>query len=98
MPGTVRNRRFIGAEALPVTSRGKWRRSQDAAGFSVTGLTVAGGVNHGSSGVTETVGTATPEGAVTAPIGSTFRRTDGGAGTSFYVKESGAGNTGWVGK
>jgi hypothetical protein len=43
-------------------------------------------------------GTGTPEGAVTAPVGSLFRRTDGGAGTTLYVKESGAGNTGWVGK
>ncbi len=31
-------------------------------------------------------------------IGSTYRRKDGGAGTSFYVKESGTGNTGWVAK
>jgi hypothetical protein len=44
------------------------------------------------------VGVGTPEGALTAPIGSTYQRTDGGAGTSFYVKESGAGNTGWVAK
>jgi len=43
-------------------------------------------------------GTGTPEGVVTAGVGSTFHRTDGGAGTSFYVKESGSGNTGWVGK
>lgn len=43
-------------------------------------------------------GSGTPEGAVTAAIGSTFRRSDGGASTSFYIKESGAGNTGWVAK
>jgi hypothetical protein len=44
-------------------------------------------------------GTGTPEGAVTAAVGSTYQRSDGGAGTSFYVKESGGtGNTGWVGK
>ena len=43
-------------------------------------------------------GTGSPEGVVTAPVGSRYRRTDGGAGTSFYVKESGTGNTGWVGK
>lgn len=43
-------------------------------------------------------GAGTPEGAVTAPVGSTYQRTDGGAGTSFYVKESGSGNTGWVAK
>lgn len=43
-------------------------------------------------------GTADPEGSVTAPIGSIYIRTTGGAGTTLYVKESGAGNTGWVGK
>ena len=43
-------------------------------------------------------GTGTPEGAYTAPVGSMYLRTDGGAGTSHYVKESGAGNTGWVAK
>jgi hypothetical protein len=45
-----------------------------------------------------TSGTGTPEGAVTAPVGSLFTRTDGGAGTTLYVKQSGTGNTGWVGK
>jgi hypothetical protein len=48
--------------------------------------------------VCDWVGTGTPEGAITAGIGSTFRRTNGGAATSFYVKESGTGNTGWVAK
>ena len=43
-------------------------------------------------------GTGTPEAVVTAPIGSMFTRTDGGAGTTLYVKETGVGNTGWVGK
>lgn len=45
-----------------------------------------------------TSGTGTPEGVVTAPIGSMFTRRDGGASTTLYVKESGAGNTGWVAK
>ena len=53
----------------------------------------------GTSGaIIDAYGTGTPEGAVTAGIGSTFRRTDGGASTSFYVKESGTGDTGWVAK
>lgn len=43
-------------------------------------------------------GTGTPESVVTAPVGTLFTRTDGGAGTTLYVKESGTGNTGWVGK
>ena len=55
-------------------------------------------VRPGAGAVIWTSGTGTPEAAVTAPIGSLFTRTDGGAATTLYVKESGAGNTGWVAK
>lgn len=41
-------------------------------------------------------GTGTPEGAVTGNVGDVFHRTDGGAGTTLYVKTSGTGNTGWA--
>lgn len=58
-----------------------------------------GKVRFGASGKPiDTAGSGSPEGVVTAPVGSTYRRTDGGAGTSFYVKESGTGSTGWVAK
>ena len=40
-------------------------------------------------------GSGSPEGVVTANVGSTYRRTDGAASTTLYVKESGTGNTGW---
>ena len=43
-------------------------------------------------------GNGTPEGVVTAPRGALFTRSDGGAGTTLYIKESGTGNTGWVAK
>jgi len=43
-------------------------------------------------------GTNTPEGAIAANVGSLFLRTNGGASTTLYVKESGTGNTGWVAK
>lgn len=43
-------------------------------------------------------GNGSPEGAVAAPVGSTYRRRNGGAGTTFYVKESGTGSTGWAAK
>jgi hypothetical protein len=43
-------------------------------------------------------GLGTPEAVITAPVGSIYLRRDGGVGTSFYVKESGVGNTGWVPK
>lgn len=41
-------------------------------------------------------GTGTPEGAVTAIVGSLFVRTDGTSSTTLYAKTSGTGNTGWV--
>lgn len=59
------------------------------------------GANHEwchANGVCEFSGSGTPEGAITAVKGSSFKRTDGGSGTGFYVKESGTGNTGWVAK
>jgi hypothetical protein len=42
------------------------------------------------------VGNGSPEGVVTAIVGRTYHRLDGVAGGTFYVKESGTGNTGWV--
>lgn len=43
-------------------------------------------------------GNGTPEGKVTAKVGMLYRRLDGGASTTFYVKQSGTGNTGWAAK
>jgi hypothetical protein len=43
-------------------------------------------------------GANSPEGVITAQQGSLFIRTNGGANTTLYVKESGTGNTGWVAK
>lgn len=63
-------------------------------GESITPSSVA----LGDGGPSWTHGTGTPEGAVTAPVGSLYSRTDGGAGTTLYVKESGTGNTGWAAK
>lgn len=40
----------------------------------------------------------TPLNMIPAPVGSIATRIDGGAATTFYVKESGSGNTGWVAK
>ena len=52
----------------------------------------------GAGTVIWTSGSGTPESAVTAPIGSLYTDTGGSTGTTLYVKESGAGNTGWVAK
>lgn len=51
------------------------------------------------SGGTLRSGSATPNSAVTGNIGDLYLCTTGGAATTLWVKESGAGtNTGWVGK
>jgi hypothetical protein len=56
-------------------------------------------IRPGAGTATWTSGTGTPEGAVSATVGSLFTRTDGGASTVLYVKEGGgSGNTGWIPK
>lgn len=49
-----------------------------------------------SATVFDSFGANTPEGVVTAGIGSTFRRTNGAVGSTLYYKSSGTGNTGWT--
>jgi len=43
-------------------------------------------------------GAGSPEGKISAPVGSLYTRVDGGRTTAFYVKESGTGATGWIAK
>ena len=43
-------------------------------------------------------GSGSPEGSVTGSPGAMYLRNNGGAGTTLYIKETGTGNTGWVGK
>lgn len=69
-----------------------------AALFSPTAATFAGAVSVSGTAATWTSGTGSPESVKTAPVGSLYTRTDGGASTTLYVKESGAGNTGWIAK
>jgi hypothetical protein len=53
---------------------------------------------HTTPTVFWTSGSGSPEGVVTAPIGSIYTRTDGGAGTTLYVKEANTSANGWVAK
>lgn len=86
-----------GLDIQPGTSTSNVRVLTSGAGLLVVNGT--GGIaNGGSSGPQWRAGSGSPEGSVTAPIGSIYSRTDGGASTSLYVKESGTGNTGWVAK
>ena len=59
-------------------------------------ITPAGALLPGGTTSGMYAGSGSPNGAVTANVGSVFLRVDGGAGTSLYVKESGTGNTGWT--
>lgn len=47
---------------------------------------------YGTGSVSNTAGAGTPEGTVTAPVGSFYLDTTNG---TLYIKKSGAGNTGW---
>ena len=76
---------------------GNWSIYSDSARESV----FKGPVRIGTAGGTAplvTSGAGSPEGVLTAQIGSIYMRTDGGALTTLYVKETGTGNTGWVAK
>jgi Pectate lyase superfamily protein len=50
-----------------------------------------------ASGIMFGAGSSSPEGVISAPAGSLWLRTDGGLGTTVYVKSTGTGNTGWSG-
>ena len=90
------------ANPQTLTSTGKFKLPvyfDEAVILTITGL---GSVPDHDTGIIRPSGiisgTGTPEGSVTAPIGTLYTRLDGGASTTLYVKESGTGNTGWVGK
>lgn len=69
-------------------------------GFYSYAPLLAGPLKYGLNGTTNTVwllsGNGTPEGSVTAAPGSLYANFGGGSTTTLYVKESGAGNTGWA--
>ena len=55
-------------------------------------------LHPGPGGSLWSSGAGSPEGIVSAPVGSLWTRTDGAANATLYVKESGTGATGWVAK
>ncbi len=48
------------------------------------------------TGVQSLVGRGTPQGVRAAPPGSDYRNLNGGVGATFWLKQSGLGNSGWV--
>lgn len=92
-----RSNRFVDAQGILLPETFELLQSlvnavngvEDGAGFR----------QFGFGGVTFTVGTGSPNGAVLGSPPDLYLNLSGGAGTTFYVKESGAAtNTGWVGK
>jgi len=68
-------------------------------GYFGDGIVFGYGVRARNNISSLTWGLGTPEGKITANVGSMYLRQDGGAGTTLYVKQSGKNtNTGWVGK
>lgn len=66
--------------------------------FESTSDATVGSVRLGNTGARVQAGSGSPAGVVSAPVGSLYLRTDGGTGTTMYVKESGTGTSGWVAK
>jgi hypothetical protein len=96
--GTVTSTTYLQAVSSTVTQfNGQWRFNT-APQYTATGtspvLWFGTNVNHPKM----FHGTGSPEGVVAAGPGSSYFNDSGGAGTTLYVKESGTGNTGWVGK
>lgn len=83
-------------------NKGKFRNPvyiQQSVIMTITGL---GNVPDHDTGIITVYplmsGEGSPEGVVEASVGTIYTRTNGGANTTLYVKESGTDNTGWVGK
>lgn len=110
-PGTFRWRctAFTSGTAVATLSANtytvqSWKNSEQATVFTIRSDGVSlGAISPTSVAASGTItgsnlirGAGSPEGAVTASVGTLYERTDGGSGTSAYIKESGAGNTGWT--
>jgi len=50
------------------------------------------------SGTAHRAGNGDPNGVVAGKVGDLYSRLDGGAGSTLYVKEAGAGTAGWAAK
>ncbi|WP_224753214.1 tail fiber protein [Paenibacillus terricola] len=87
---TLNNKFVLYDYALPGTSIAVEAGSSLANGFTYRGNKVY----HAGNALIY-LGSGSPIGVVSAPIGSIYQRTDGGTSTTLYIKESGTGNTGW---
>jgi hypothetical protein len=91
LAGPINSRRVV----FKVTSEGETE--------SLNGVRVGGPATTPATiatvGARISSGNGDPNGVITGSVGDLWLRLDGGAGTTLYVKESGAATTaGWVGK
>jgi hypothetical protein len=73
---------------------GAWRASRFPAATALSGPTRLTTPTE-PTGCTSSIGRGNPEGIVTANPGSDWRNLDGGAGSTWYIKRTGSGPTGW---
>ena len=86
--------RWIQVGGGPISSDGVWRASGDLDLGGVDLDDVGKIVMDNGTQIIE--GQATPEGQITAPVGSIYSDTGGSTGTTLYVKEDGNEDTGWA--
>lgn len=77
------------------TLRDDFKITRSSGRWTIGSVGASAGLEYGASGPRDMVGTGSPEGVVTAPVGSTWRDTNATTGAVTWIKASGSGNTGW---
>lgn len=88
----------VGSTTGNILSIGPNRNTCVVAMSNTTGANFTFGTLGQTTGLNIYSGFNSPEGVITAPIGSIYLNLNGGAGTTLFVKQTGSGSTGWVGK
>ena len=78
------------------TLRDDFKITRSSGRWTIGSVGASAGLEYGASGPRDMVGTGSPEGVVTAPVGSTWRDTNATTGAIRWIKASGSGNTGWT--
>lgn len=87
--GSMTARRFFeSGQAIEITPEGGLTRL-----VQLTAASVESGVSAVQARTL--TGTGSPEGVVTASPGAVYQQTNGAEGKTFWIKETGTGNTGW---